>query len=165
MAVAHFDYASKTKGKQSEEYLEKSIDLFKLSIKQDRLYLPAYSNLIYIYQNIEENSKAERVEKAYNKAREDLLRSFSKQDQKSLGLKKPYLFRINLGTFNENDTPISLYDEPNLIMVPIDDAKTIFITGLFFNLENAIKYQKKMKKKGYTNCFIVAYNDGESIEF
>ena len=165
MAVAHFDYASKTKGKQSEEYLEKSIDLFKLSIKQDRLYLPAYSNLIYIYQNTEEDSKAERVEKAYNKAREDLLRSFSKQDQKSLGLKKPYLFRINLGTFNENDTPISLYDEPNLIMVPIDDAKTIFITGLFFNLENAIKYQKKMKKKGYTNCFIVAYNDGESIEF
>ena len=42
MAVAHYDYSSKVKGTQSDEYLKKSVDLFKLSIKQDKLFLPAY---------------------------------------------------------------------------------------------------------------------------
>ena len=57
---------------QSDEYLKKSIDLFKLSIKQDKLFLPAYSNLIYIYRKNDDQSKANRVEKAYENAREDL---------------------------------------------------------------------------------------------
>ena len=52
-----------------------------------------------------------------------------------------------------------------LISVPIDDNETMFISGLFFNLDKAIEYQKGMKKRGYENCFIVAYKDGESLEF
>ena len=165
MAVAHYDYSSKVKGTQSDEYLKKSIDLFKLSIKQDKLFLPAYSNLIYIYRKNDEQSKANRVERAYEDAREDLMKSFSKQEQKSSGLKDPYIFRVNLGTFTENNTPLDLFDESNLISVPIDDNETMFISGLFFNLDKAIEYQKGMKKRGYENCFIVAYKDGESLEF
>ena len=72
MAVAHYDYSTKVKGTQSNEYLKKSIDLFRLSIKQDKLFLPAYSNLIYIYRKNDEQSKANRVEKAYVNASHNL---------------------------------------------------------------------------------------------
>ena len=48
--------------------------------------------------------------------------------------------------------------------MPIDDNETMFISGLFFNLDKAIEYQKGMKKE-VTKTFIVAYKDGESLEF
>ena len=84
----------KLKGTQSDEYLKKSIDLFKLSIKQDKLFLLTYSNLIYIYRKNDEQSKANRVEKAYENAREDLMKSFSKQEQKAPVLKTPTFLEL-----------------------------------------------------------------------
>ena len=39
------------------------------------------------------------------------------------------------------------------------------IIGLNYNLENTINFQKKMKSLGFGNAFIVAYKNGEEIEF
>ena len=76
-----------------------------------------------------------------------------------------YIFRIKLGTFGEYDTPAMLFDQNELITVPINEEKTTYLAGKFYNLENAISYQKKMKNKGFTKAFIVAYKNGEETEF
>ena len=77
----------------------------------------------------------------------------------------PYIFRVNLGTYNEFDVPTGLFDQDNLIIVPVSDSKTTYLAGLFDNLEGAIAYQKSIKKSGYSNPFIVAFKDGEKVEF
>lgn len=164
MAVAHYDYASRVKGVQNQEYTKKAIKLFTLSIKQDKHFLPAYQNLIFIYQALDENKKAIKVHKAYEKAREDLMRSFSKKKQKSLGM-DAYIFRVNLGTYGEFDTPADIFDEDYLITVPLSTSKTAYLAGIFYNLEDAISYQKQLKKKGYNKAFIVAFKEGEKLEF
>jgi hypothetical protein len=76
-----------------------------------------------------------------------------------------YIFRIKLGAFGEYDTPAILFDQDELITVPINDEKTAYLAGKFYNLENAITYQKKMKKSGFLKAFIVAYKNGEETEF
>ncbi len=165
MAVAHYDYASRVKGAQKEEYTKKAIKLFNLSIKQDKLFLPAYQNLIFVYQEIGQDKKAIKVGKAYSKARTELMRSFSKQDQKLRGMGEPYIFRVNLGTYGEFDTPADIFDEDYIITVPLSKSKTSYLAGMFYNLNDAIEYQKVLKKKGYGNCFIVAFKEGEKMEF
>ena len=71
------------------------------SIKQDKLYMPAYENLIYIYRQIGEDKKAIKLGEALKKNRLKLLQSFSKEDQLSQG-GEAYIFRINVGTFFED---------------------------------------------------------------
>ena len=92
------------------------------------------------------------------------MKSFSKQDQIAKGV-DPYIFRVNLGTFGEYDTPVNLFEAENLITVPITEQKTTYLAGIFYTLDTAIKYQKKMKKEGYSNSFIVDFKDGEKLEF
>ena len=164
MAVAHYEYGSRMKGTQNIEYIKKSIKLFKLSIKQDKLFLPAYENLIYIYRKSGEEKQAQKIQKDHEKARTELMKSFSKQDQESFG-NEPYIFRVNLGTFGEFETPANIYEEEYLISIPFTDNTTSYIGGLFYNLDDAIKYQKQMKERGYINSFIVAFKDGEKLEF
>ena len=94
----------------------------------------------------------------------ELMKSFSKQDQESFG-NEPYIFRVNLGTFGEFETPANIYEEEYLISIPFTDNTTSYIGGLFYNLDDAIKYQKQMKERGYINSFIVAFKDGEKLEF
>ena len=36
---------------------------------------------------------------------------------------------------------------------------------MYFTLDEAIEYQKEMIKKGYPDAYIVAYKDGDKIEF
>jgi len=36
---------------------------------------------------------------------------------------------------------------------------------MFFNMNEAISYQKQMRKRGYSDCFVVAFKDGEKTEF
>jgi len=164
LAVAHYTFAEKSRGATKVEYMKKTIKLFKTSIKQDKLFLPAYQNLIYIYRNLDDEKKALNTHKAYEKARSQLMKSFSKQDQIAKGV-DPYIFRVNLGTFGEYDTPVNLFEAENLITVPITEQKTTYLAGIFYTLDTAIKYQKKMKKEGYSNSFIVAFKDGEKLEF
>ena len=136
----------------------------KIYKTRDKLYLPAYENLIYIYRQIGEDKKAIKLGEALKKNRLKLLQSFSKEDQLSQG-GEAYIFRINVGTFGDFDTPADLFDEPNVITIPISAQKTSYLTGIFYNLNEAIEYQKNMIKKGYENAFIVAFKDGEKLEF
>ena len=174
MAVAYYDFASGSARKNrdgsikhttaSKTNLKEAIKLFKQSIKQDRLFLPAYENLIYVYTAEEEDKKALSVHKSFVKARESLMRSFSKEEQIAKG-GAPYIFRLNLGTFGDFDTPVALFNEDYVITVPIDDRKTAYLAGLFYSLDEVEEYQEQMERKGYTNSFIVAYKDGEKLEF
>lgn len=164
MAVAHYTFASKSRGTTKEEYMKKAIKLFKTSIKQDKLFLPAYQNLIYIFREEKEDKKALSTHKSYEKARGQLMKSFSKQDQIAQG-GDPYIFRVNLGTFGEFNTPADLFEEDYLITVPVTEQKTAYLAGIFYTLDEAIAYQKAMKKDGYITSFIVAFKDGEKLEF
>ena len=165
MAITHYEYSQRITGTQQTIANEEAIRLFNLTIKLDKLFLPAYENLIFIYNQMRETDKAEKTFKAYEKSRTELMKSFSKQDQKSFGLKEPYIFRVNLGTFSEYNTPIEIFDEKHLITVPINNSKTTYIGGMFYNLDKAIEYQKKMKEQGFTSSFVVAYKNGEKLEF
>ena len=92
------------------------------------------------------------------------MKSFSKQDQISQG-GDPYIFRINLGTFGEFDTPADLFEEDYLITVPVSEQRTAYLAGIFYTLDEARVYQESMKEEGYTTSFIVAFKDGEKLEF
>ena len=92
------------------------------------------------------------------------MRSFSKEDQLAQG-GEAYVFRLNLGTFGEFDTPVDLFEEEYLITVPITEQKTAYLAGMFYTLDQAISYQERMKKEGYSTSFIVAFKDGEKLEF
>ena len=164
IAVAQYAFSSESRGTTKEEYLKKSIKLFQKTIKQDKLFLPAYENLIYIYKENGEDKKALSMANSLKKARLKLMQSFSKQDQIAQG-GDTYIFRLNLGTFGEFDTPADLFEEEYLITIPISEQKTAYLAGMFYTLDEAIAYQKSMKKDGYITSFIVAFKDGEKLEF
>ena len=176
MAVAYYQFAfmsarvNKKEGTRkwttpaAIENLKQSISLFQKSIKQDKLFLPAYENLIYIYKEQGEDKKAENVGNGLKKARLKLMQSFSKEEQLAKG-GVAYIFRLNLGTFGRFDTPARVFDEPNVIAIPMTEETTAYLSGLFYNLDEALDYQKKMEEKGYLNSFIVAYNNGEEEGF
>jgi tetratricopeptide (TPR) repeat protein len=164
IAVAQYTFASKSRGTTKEEYMKKSIKLFQKSIKQDRLFLPAYENLIYIYKEQGEDKKALNMANSLKKSRLKLMQSFSKEDQIAQG-GDAYIFRLNLGTFGDFDTPADLFDESNVITIPISSKNTTYLAGLFYSLDEALNFQKRMNRKGYTNSFIVAFKDGEKLEF
>ena len=84
MAVAHYDFGSRSKGATQKDFLEKSVKLFKSTIQMDKLYLTAYQNLIYVYKAMGEDAKAMSTYKAYVKNRDKLLNSFSKDEQSKL---------------------------------------------------------------------------------
>ena len=176
MAVAYYQFAfmsareNKKEGTRkwttlaSAENLKKSIKLFQKAIKQDKLFLPSYENLIYIYKEQGEKKKAVSMANSLKKARLKLMQSFSKADQLSQGFDAP-IFRLNLGTFGNFDTPADLFDESNVITIPVSEEKTTYLVGLFYSLDETIDYQKIMNKKGYSNSFIVAYKDGKKLDF
>ena len=176
MAVSYYQFAfmSARKNKKDNtrkwgspkaaDNLETSIKLFQKVINQDKLYLPAYENLIYIYREQGENQKADKLARNIKKARLKLMTSYSKQKQINKG-GEIYIFRINLGTFGMFDTPAYILNEPNVIAIPISEKRTAYLSGLFYNLDDAEEYQKKMEEKGYERTFIVAYNNGEELEF
>jgi TolA-binding protein len=165
LAVAHYVFSSNSRGTTKGVYLKKAIRLFRIVIKTDKLFLPAHENLIYIYKELGEDGKALKAQKNYEKCRNELIKTFSRQEQLNKGMNDLYIFRIKLGTFGEYDTPAILFDQNELITVPINEEKTAYLAGKFYNLENAISYQKKMKNKGFTKAFIVAYKNGEETEF
>ena len=174
MAVTYYEFAFKSARENkregtrnwetpsAEESLKQSIKLFKKSIQQDKLFLPAYENLIYIYKEQEEYKKAKDIAEALKKARLQLMQSFSKEEQLAQG-GGAYIFRLNLGVFGSFDTPASLFDESHVIAIPVSEENTAYLSGLFYSLDEAIEYQKSMKEKGYTNSFVVAYKDGEQF--
>lgn len=155
LGVAYYTFGDKAK----------ALDLFKLATKQDKLYLKPYQNMIYTYNEMDEPKKALSAQKSYEKNRDDLIRSFSKQDQSKYDVTDPYVFRVNLGTYGTFDTPKDIYHEGDLITVPLDSETTTYIGGIFYNLNEAVIYQKQMLKKGYADAFVVAFKDGEKTEF
>ncbi len=174
MAVTYYEFAfrsareNKREGTRNwetpsaNESLKQSIKLFQKSIKQDKLFLPAYENLMYIYKEQNEYKKAKDIADALKKARLQLMQSFSKEEQLAQG-GGAYIFRLNLGVFGSFDTPATLFDESHVIAIPISEETTAYLSGLFYSLDEAIDYQKRMKEKGYSNSFIVAYKDGEQF--
>ena len=165
LAVAHYTFATKSRGETKSDYMSKAIKLFKIVIKTDKLFLPAHENLIYIYKEENEDSKAIRAQQNYEKCRNELIKSFSRQDQLARGMSDLHIFRIKLGTFGEYNTPAALFDEDEVITIPINENNTTYISGMFYNLEDAIKYQKRMLRIGYENAVIIAYKNGNEIEF
>ena len=164
MAVSHYTFSAGSRGTTKEEYMNKAVKLFRTSIKLDKLFLPAYENLIYVYLELGNDKKALKTYNTYEKARAELMKSFSKQDQIAQG-GDPYIFRINLGTFGVFDTPTNLFEKSHLITVPVSEENTAYLAGRFYTLDEAVTYQKAMKKEGYTTSFIVAFKDGEKLEF
>ena len=164
IAVAQYAFSDASRGTTKQEYLKKSIKLFQKTIKQDKLFLPAYENLIYIYKEQNEDKKAINISNSLKKARLKLMQSFSKEDQLAQG-GEAYIFRLNLGTFGEFDTPIDLFEEEYLISVPVTEQKTAYLAGMYYTLDEAIAYQKTMTKEGYSTAFIVAFKDGKKLEF
>ena len=164
IAIAQYVFSSASRGTTKEEYLKKSIKLFQKTIKQDKLFLPAYENLIYIYKEQNEDKKALNISNSLKKARLKLMHSFSREDQLAQG-GEAYIFRLNLGTFGEFDTPVDLFEEEYLITVPITEQKTAYLAGMFYSLDQAKSYQETMKKEGYLTSFIVAFRDGEKLDF
>ncbi|MDC0249417.1 hypothetical protein OAK24_00885 [Flavobacteriales bacterium] len=163
IAVAQYTFASKSRGVTQEEYMNKSIKLFQKAIKQDKLFLPSYENLIYIYKEKGEDKKALKIANALRSSRIKLMQSFSKDDQLANG-GGTYIFRLNLGTFGDFDTPADLFDETNVITIPMSSQSTSYLAGIFYTINEALDYQKRMIKKGYTNSSIVAFKDGEKLE-
>ncbi len=154
----------KSKAKQSS-FIKDAIKLFKLTIKHDKLYLNPYQNLVYLYQELGDINKAEKYQKLYNKRRDELIRSFDREEQIKMGVANEYVFRVNLGTYGEYEAPADMFDEEYLITVPINERMTAYLAGMYYSLEDAIAYQKEMIKKGYREAFIVAYKDGDKIDF
>ena len=146
------------------ENLKTSIKLFQKSISQDKLYLPAYENLIYIFREQGENEKANKLAKNLQKARLKLVSKYSLEDQLLKGGEK-HIFRLNLGTFGMFDTPAYLFEEEHVIAVPLDDIRTVYLSGKFYNVDDVKNYQKQMQDKGYDNTFIVAYKNGDEVGF
>ena len=165
LAVAHYVFSSGSRGTTKDQYLKKAIRLFRIVIKTDKLYLPAHENLIYIYKELGEDGNALKAQKNYEACRNKLIKTFSRQEQLNQGMDDLYIFRVKLGVFGEYDTPAILFDEEELITVPINEEKTAYLAGKFYNLEDAIAYQKKMKKSTFSEAFIVAYKNGEETEF
>lgn len=165
MAVANYSFGSRSKGTAKKDFLNKSIKLFRSSIQMDKLFLTAYENLIYVYKLIGNEAKALSTYKAYIKSRNKLLNSFSKDEQIKLGMGQPYIFRIKLGTYGRYDAPVKIFDQEFLITVPVDERKTSYVAGMFYNLKDAQKYLKKMRNNGFKDASIAAFKDGEITEF
>ena len=165
MAVAHYNFGSRSKGATQKDFLNKSVKLFKSAIQMDKLFLTAYENLIYVYKAMGEDAKALSTYKAFVRSRDKLLNSFSKDEQTKLGMGVPYVFRIRLGTFGKYDAPVELYNQDYLITVPVNERETAFVAGMFYNLKDAQAYLKKMQKNGFRSASIAAFKDGEITEF
>ena len=165
MAVAHYNFGSRSKGATQKDFLEKSVKLFRSAIQMDKLFLTAYENLIYVYKAMGEDAKALKTYKAFVKSRDRLLNSFSKDEQAKLGLGVPYVFRVRLGTYGVFDAPVELYDQEYLITVPLSNTKTTFLAGIFYNLKDAQAYLEKMQRNGFEGASVVAFKDGEKTEF
>ncbi|MDG2058800.1 MAG: hypothetical protein P8J34_01405, partial [Flavobacteriales bacterium] len=126
--------------------------------------LAPYQNLSYIYKELGDENKAEKYQKLFNKRRDELIRSFDREEQIKMGVENEYVFRIHLGKYGEYEAPADMFDEPYLITVPINERITAYLSGMYFTLDEAIEYQKEMKKKGYLDAYIVAYKDGDKID-
>jgi len=94
-----------------------------------------------------------------------LMNSFSKSDQANLGMENPYVFRVKLGTYGEYDTPLEVFEQKFVITVPLSDTKTSYLAGMFYNLKEAQEYQKSMQDAGFRSASIVAFKDGEKLDF
>ena len=122
-------------------------------------YAPELGNVFFRY------GKSREAIKAFIKSRDKLLNSFSKDEQTKLGMGVPYVFIVRLGTYGTFNAPVELYDQDYLITVPVNEKKTAFIAGMFYNLKDAQKHQKKMQKNGFESASIAAFKDGEITEF
>ena len=176
LAVANYTYGTETvRGDQDSDkwrskakksvFLKDAIKLFKLTIKHDKLYLAPYENLVYLYTLLGDDNKAEKYQKQYNKRRDELIRSFDREEQIRMGVDNEYVFRIHMGTYGEYEAPADMFDEEYLITVPINERETAYIAGMYYSLDDAIVYQKEMIKNGYLDAYIVAYKDGDKIDF
>jgi hypothetical protein len=165
LAVAYYTFGATQKSKNTKkEFMDKAIKYLRWAIKHDKLFLPAHESLIYIYKEINEDAKAKNAQNSYEKARNELIKSFSREEQIAQG-GEPRIFRVHLGTYGEFDTPAGLFEQENIIIIPISSTKTTYLAGIFENLQDAITYQKKMKKSGYQDPYIISYKEGEKVEF
>ena len=82
-----------------------------------------------------------------------------------MGVANEYVFRIHMGVYEEYEAPADMFDEEYLITVPINERKTAYLAGMYYSLDDAIVYQKEMIKNGYLDAYIVAYKDGDKIDF
>jgi tetratricopeptide (TPR) repeat protein len=165
LAVAHYDFGSRSKGATKKDFIDKSIKLFKTAIQKEKLNLPAYLNLVYIYNSIGEKGKALSAYKGFLKAENILLRELSKEEQINLGMDVRAIYRVKLGIFGVFDAPKELYDQEYLITVPMNEKQTGFFAGKFYNLRDAQKYQKMMQKNGFESASISSFREGEITEF
>ena len=58
---------------------------------------------------------------------------------------KSISYRSNLGTFGRFDT--YLFDEEYVIAIPLDEIRTVYLSGKFYSVNDVKSYQKEMKIK------------------
>ena len=105
--------------------------------------------------------KAEKYQELFNKKREDLLRS---ADGTTDGFdREGVIYRIYLGKFGEYEAPADLFDEDNIITIPVNERYTEYLAGMFTKFIDAKKYLNEMKERGYKNASIRAFKDGRNI--
>ena len=78
---------------------------------------------------------------------------------------KNFLYVVFLLICNFSSLLAEDFEESYLISVPLNNNETSYLSGMFYTLDEAIEYQKKMKKKGFDFSFIVAFKNGEKLEF
>ena len=164
MAVAHYDFGSRSRGATKDDFLKRSVKLFKSSIQTNKSFLPAYENLIYVYRELGESKKAQKVNKGLLKMTQINIQSLSRTEQVDRGMEKQ-VFRIYLGTYGEFDTPLEIFEQKFVITVPLSDTKTGYLAGMFYNLEQAEQYQKSMQEAGFKSAEVKGFKDGEKLDF
>ena len=167
MAVAHYDFGSRSRGATKEDFLKRSVKLFKTTIQLEDLYWPAYENLIYVYRQLGEVKKAQKTNKVMLKIKSKLLNKFDYGDQKKLGFENPDFYRIKLGSFGEFDTPLEVFEQEFLITVPLSEKITGYFAGKFDDKKTAKEFQEKMQKTGFKTAEIVEFKkqNAEILDF
>ena len=115
--------------------------------------------LIFIYANRIMND-LNVSEKRLNKAKSDYQYVVSKAE----------LLNSKLINSSDDTDKIESYIK-DIFSIPSSDLKVEYLNKSLMisikakNLQEAITYQKKMKKSGYSDPYIISYKEGEKVEF
>ena len=73
-----------------------------------------------------------------------------------------WVFRVQLGAFSKLIST-DFFRIDDVVMIPGKDGLYRYLTGNFYEYENAEKYRQKMKEKGFSDAFVVVYKGGERV--
>jgi hypothetical protein len=72
-------------------------------------------------------------------------------------------YRIQIGAFNKPLSNAVFIGVSNVVSFTGNDGLVRYMTGSFSEYKDAVDYQAQMKARGFSDAFIVTYNNGERI--